>query len=84
MSITKFLILNGAPIHHSDNDGQTPLHEAARWDKQKIIKLFIFYGANVNVKGADGRSLLHIAIANCNMDIVDLLKRHGAILLQCS
>ncbi|MZH47209.1 MAG: hypothetical protein F3739_09370, partial [Nitrospinae bacterium] len=38
------------------------------------------HGANVNAKGIDGRSPLHLAIANGNIDIANLLKRHGAIL----
>ena len=43
-----------------------------------MIKLFLTHGANVNSKGSDGRGPLHIAIANGNMDIANLLKKHGA------
>ena len=43
-----------------------------------MVKLFLNHGANVNAKGSDGRAPLHIAIANGNMDIANLLKKHGA------
>ena len=58
----------------------TPMHDAAQWDKKQIIELLISKKANINVKGSDGRAPLHIAIANGNIDIADLLKSHGAIL----
>ena len=45
-----------------------------------LIQLFIDQGANVNAVGSDGRSPIHIAIAHGNIDIVNLLKKHGAIL----
>ena len=56
------------------------MHDAAQWDKKQIIELLISKKANINVKGSDGRAPLHIAIANGNIDIADLLKSHGAIL----
>ena len=71
-------MINGAFVHHKDNDGHTPLHEAAKWDQKKMIKLFLTHGANVNSKGSDGRGPLHIAIANGNIDIANMLKKHGA------
>jgi ankyrin repeat protein len=36
--------------------------------------------ANINKKGSDGRAPLHKAIASGNIDIVNLLKIHGALL----
>ena len=54
------------------------MHDAAQWDKKQIIELLISKKANINVKGSDGRAPLHIAIANGNLDIADLLVSHGA------
>ena len=44
------------------------------------MELFLNKGADINAKGIDGRGPIHIAIANGNMDIVNLLKAHGATL----
>ena len=49
-----------------------------KWGQNKMIKLFLTHGANVNAKGSDGRGPLHIAIANGNIDIANMLKKHGA------
>ena len=56
------------------------MHDAAQWGKRSIVELLISYKANINAKGSDGREPMHIAIANGNSDITDLLKSHGAIL----
>ena len=50
------------------------------WDKKDIVELLISKKANVNIKGSDGRAPLHLAIANGNIDIADILKTNGAIL----
>jgi ankyrin repeat protein len=44
--IVMFLNINVTPIHHQDNDGETPLHEAVSWDRQTIVKLFLVHCAN--------------------------------------
>ena len=44
----------------------------------KLIQFFINHGANINAVGSDGRAPIHIAIAHGNIDIVNLLKKHGA------
>ena len=61
-----------------DNDGETALHEAAKWGHLKMVQLFITHGADINAAGSDGRGPIHIAIAHGNIDIVNLLKEHGA------
>jgi ankyrin repeat protein len=44
----------------------------------KMVQLFITHGADINAAGSDGRGPIHIAIAHGNIDIVNLLKEHGA------
>ena len=44
-----------------------------------IIRLLIKYGANVNVKHYDGRSLVDMALDNGDVEIAELLKQHGAV-----
>ena len=80
MAIAKLLLTNGAKIDSKDNDGETALHEAAKWGHLKLIQFFIGQGANVNAVGSDGRSPVHIAIAHGNIDVVNLLKKYGAVL----
>ena len=43
------------------------------------IKLLIKYGADVNVKHYDGRSLVDMALDNGDVEIADFLKQHGAV-----
>ena len=43
------------------------------------IKLLIKYGADVNVKHYDGRSLVDMALDNGDVEIAELLKQHGAV-----
>jgi len=56
------------------------MHDAAQWNQVKIVELLISKNGDVNAKGSDGRAPLHLAIANGNLDIAELLKKHGAIL----
>ena len=80
MAIAKLLLIKGAEIDSQDNDGETALHEAAKWGHLKLIQFFINHGANINAVGSDGRAPIHLAIAHGNIDIVNLLKKYGAIL----
>lgn len=40
----------GANINAVDNDGWTPLHAAAHWDKQDIIKYLLEKNADLDAK----------------------------------
>ncbi len=44
------LIRAGANIHSVDNDGWTPLHAAAHWDKHDVIKFLLDRNANLDAK----------------------------------
>ena len=54
------------------------MHDAAQYDKKDIIELLISKKAKINIEGSDGRAPIYLAIANGNIDIMDLLKKHGA------
>ncbi len=56
------------------------MHDAVQCGKKQIVELLISKKANINIKGTDGRAPLHKAIATGNIDIVNLLKSHGALL----
>jgi ankyrin repeat protein len=69
--------VNGADLNAKDNDGETALHEASKWDHQDIVKFLIDKDADVNAKASDGRKPIEIAIASGNTAIAELLKAHG-------
>ena len=58
--------------------GRTPLHSAGR-DLEKARRL-IDAGANVNARDQAGRTPLHNAAFNANVELMDLLLSHGAFI----
>ena len=55
-----------------------PLHDATMKGNIDQVEGLIAKGADVNAKGSDGRTPLHIAAGNGHSHMVKLLKRHGA------
>ena len=55
--------------------GQTPLH----WSGADVAELLIAKGADINVKDANGSTPLSLAISKKNEEIINLLKKHGAV-----
>jgi ankyrin repeat protein len=47
-------------------------------DKTALVRIPLEHGANVDAQDKDGSTALHKAIDKGHMEIVDLLRQHGA------
>jgi len=56
-----------------DDENNTPLHGAARLDRLRVATLLVEEGANVSVKGYDGRIPLHWAAKRDSINVAKLL-----------
>ncbi len=75
----KKLLKEGAKINLlREENGMTPLSEAAFHGKLEIANLLIEKGANVTQANRDGNTALHLAAFMCRTKMVSLLLKHGA------
>jgi ankyrin repeat protein len=76
--VVELLLEHKADPNLPDDDGTTPLHEAARrGDTETAIRLLEF-GAKIDAQDKNGRTPLHKAAVNSHGDTVDLLLDAGA------
>lgn len=75
--IVKMLILKGAPLESTDEQGYTALAKAARKGHLTTLKILINAGAKVNVQ-PEGRSVLMHVVEKNNMLLSQLLIAAGA------
>ena len=70
----------GADVNVRNEDGETPLHWAARWNRNpEVIALMVRHGTDVNVQDKVGDTPLHwAASSNPNPAVIDVLVRLGA------
>ena len=79
LSKVKQLLSEGAEPNTQDNNGWTPLHEAAQRAHYDLVHLLLENGANPNVPGGDENATpLHDAAENGSPDVVQLLIQMGA------
>jgi len=64
-------------VNAKDEDGVTPLHEAALWGHNEVAELLIANGADVNARDKDGKTPLDLATKEKKTEIADLLRKHG-------
>jgi ankyrin repeat protein len=64
-------------VNAKDEDGVTPLHEAALWGHNEVAELLIANGAEVNAKDDDDQTALDSAIKDKHTETADLLRKHG-------
>ena len=58
--IVRFLLLKGANVHVTDNDGWTPIWTAGRDGRTELVKMFADAGANVNDQCGESKfTVLH-------------------------
>ncbi len=79
LSVVKYLLSHGAEVNVTDNQGWNPLLRALqRAGSDDIVRVLIDYHVDVNVRDRNGCSPLHIAVAQKNRSIVELLLANGA------
>jgi ankyrin repeat protein len=76
--VEKFLSDGFPPDNESQYGNDSPLCHACMYNKADIAKLLIEAGADVNFKGAYGRTPLMYAAGKNNLDICELLLEKGA------
>ena len=72
------LLSHGADINQTDNDGWTPLHQAAVKGREAVVTVLLSFGANVNQAKNDGFVPLHFAAFNGHEAVVAALLDKGA------
>lgn len=72
------LLANGADVHATDAEGNTPLHHAARSSDPGVAALLRDAGADINALNADGDSPLGSACASGNWRLAKFLLERGA------
>ncbi|XP_022340712.2 arf-GAP with coiled-coil, ANK repeat and PH domain-containing protein 2-like isoform X1 [Crassostrea virginica] len=74
LTITEFLLLNGAKVDRKDKLGRTPLHHATIQGHTGQVCQFLKRGADLHAADENGQDPLAIAVNNANADIVTLLR----------
>lgn len=72
------LLANGADARSADNEGNTPLHHAARSTDPAVAALLLDAGAQVDALNNEGFGPLAIACASGNWRLARFLIEHGA------
>jgi hypothetical protein len=75
----RFLLAQGAKIDQADANGDTALHLAVSRDYRVVVKHLINAGADVNAVNGAGATPLAIALEVGSPEIVDMLRRNGAV-----
>jgi ankyrin repeat protein len=70
-------VARGIDVNTKDEDGETPLHLAAKYDQKAMVEFLLTKGANVNTKDNNGCTPLSLA-AEGHKSIVELLLKYGA------
>lgn len=79
-AVMRLLLQAGACVHSDgsrDKHRNTPLHFAALYGKTDAACYLLDNGADCMGINANGLTPLQLALANCHMDIVALLKKYG-------
>jgi hypothetical protein len=69
---------NGVDVNARDENGETPLHEAAINNECEIAEILIKHGAEVNAQNNNGLSALHYAAMSGLKEMSKILVEHGA------
>lgn len=69
---------NGIPLDKPNNDGLTPIFYAAERGKGKCVRYLIDEGVRLNrIEKKNGKTLIHILAANCDIETLDYAVSKG-------
>jgi len=69
----------GVPVDRPDDNGTTPLHQAARLGRLGVARMLLRRGADPNAFDAHfGENPLNLAVSNHHIGVAALLLEHGA------
>ncbi|XP_044729331.1 uncharacterized protein LOC123292680 [Chrysoperla carnea] len=79
VNIIKILLSNGAKIDVKDNQNRTPLELAVYHSQLDVVKMLLRHKkVDINAKGKDDWTLLHIASQASNLEMVKFLVNKGS------
>lgn len=78
--IAQFLLKNGADVNATDEDGMTPLMEAARHKRTEVVRVLIAAGADLNIRSKIyGTPAIVLATDHDDEETAELLRSAGAV-----
>jgi len=76
-TIVTLLLKHGADVDSQNNNGRTPLMEAAFWGRINNVKLLLEHGANKNLRDVHGRRAADLAESTLQTDEERYLRSGG-------
>ena len=72
----KSLFLSKGDVYEVDEEGNTPLHTAAKVNNRILVQLFLIEGANPFLKNNAGDTPLHVGIKNNSKESVECITKN--------
>ncbi|CAM9425723.1 unnamed protein product [Lampetra fluviatilis] len=76
--VADMLLKSGADVNAEQENGETPMHIAARHGHLNVMQLLIREGGDLLWRSKEGNNALHIAVRNCHLHVVTKILNHLA------
>ncbi len=77
----EWMVKREVPLHFRDDEGYTILHsciDREENDRHELLELLLYAGADVNLKGINDWTPLHLAGARGDLEAIRILMENGA------